>query len=238
MNNLIKTFTQKDGTVAVDGRDLHDFLGVHEKYTQWFDRMITYGFDVNIDFVSFSEKTDKPQGGRPQLNHALTLDMAKELSMIQRTEKGKQARQYFISIDEEHRQNIVPMTKEEKIHLLAQNGDRANQRIRKVEHRQDSIEQDVQELKEDQVISNPEYTALSRRVNQRVSEVAHSFGHVTKEQRGKLFKDINGGIKQIAGVSSRSMLRKKDYQMVMDFINDWEPSTATKTIIRQTSLKL
>ncbi len=104
--------------------------------------------------------------------------------------------------------------------------------------RLDGVENEVKDLKADQVISNPEYTALSRRVNQRVSEVANSFGHVTQQQRGKLFKDINGGVKQIANVSSRTMLRKKHYQMVMDFINDWEPSTATKTIIRQTSLKV
>ncbi|ATU68947.1 phage antirepressor Ant [Levilactobacillus brevis] len=99
MNELIKTFKQKDGTVAVDGRDLHDFLGVNEKYTQWFERMKNYGFNESIDFVGFSEKTDKPQGGRPAVNHAMTLDMAKEVSMIQRTQKGKQARQYFIAME-------------------------------------------------------------------------------------------------------------------------------------------
>lgn len=104
--------------------------------------------------------------------------------------------------------------------------------------RLDEVEGDLKDLKENQVISQPDYNVLSQRVNQRVSEVGHTFGHITQEQRGKLFKDINGGVKQIANVSSRSMLRKKNYQMVMDFINDWEPSTATKTIIRQTSLNL
>ncbi len=104
--------------------------------------------------------------------------------------------------------------------------------------RLDGVEGDLKDLKENQVIANPEYSALSRRVNQRVSEVARSFGHVTQQQRGELFKDINGGVKKIANVSARSMLRKKDYQMVMDYINDWEPSTATKTIIRQMSLDI
>ncbi|MDS1015244.1 antA/AntB antirepressor family protein [Lentilactobacillus buchneri] len=101
MEELIKTFKQKDGSVAVDGRDLHDFLEVDTQYTKWIDRMIEYGFTENVDFTSFSQKSLKPSGGRPQVNHALTLDMAKELSMIQRTKKGKQARQYFISMEKQ-----------------------------------------------------------------------------------------------------------------------------------------
>lgn len=101
MNELIKTFKQKDGSVAVDGRDLHDFLEVKERYNDWFRDMQKYGFTENVDFVGFTEKTTKPQGGRPQTNHALTLDMAKELSMIQRTPKGKRAREYFIHMEKQ-----------------------------------------------------------------------------------------------------------------------------------------
>lgn len=101
MNELIKTVKQSNGSVAVDGRDLHDFLEVDTQYTKWIDRMIEYGFTENVDFTSFSQKSLKPSGGRPQVNHALTLDMAKELSMIQRTKKGKQARQYFISMEKQ-----------------------------------------------------------------------------------------------------------------------------------------
>lgn len=128
-------------------------------------------------------------------------------------------------------QKELALTTKQQIHLLALSEDDQNKRL-------DDVEDDVQDLKENQVIANPEYSALSRRVNQRVSEVARSFGHVTQQQRGELFKDINGGVKKIANVSARSMLRKKDYQMVMDYINDWEPSTATKTIIRQMSLDI
>lgn len=101
MNELIKTFKQNDGSVAVDGRDLHDFLEVKERYNDWFRDMQKYGFTENVDFISFTGKRVKPQGGRPQVNHALTLDMAKELSMIQRTKKGKQARQYFIAMEKQ-----------------------------------------------------------------------------------------------------------------------------------------
>ncbi len=102
MNNLIKVNTNENGEVIVSGRELHEFLESKEPYTQWFDRMIDYGFVENVDYQSFSEKTEKPQGGRPSINHAIKLDMAKELAMIQRTDKGKQARQYFITIEKEY----------------------------------------------------------------------------------------------------------------------------------------
>ncbi|WCE44503.1 Rha family transcriptional regulator [Lactiplantibacillus plantarum] len=137
---------------------------------------------------------------------------------------------YIEAFNSMEEQVKLPTSPREIARLALQANEETNQRL-------DSVEGDVKNLKENQVIPNPEYSALNRRVNQRVSEVAHSYGHITQKQRGELFKDIGSGIKKIANVSARSMLRKKDYQMVMDFINDWEPSTATKTIIRQTSLK-
>lgn len=71
-------------------------------------------------FKGLSQKSEKPQGGRPIQDHALKLDMAKEISMIQRNEKGKQARQYFIEVEKELKQQLLPQTPEQQIALLAQ----------------------------------------------------------------------------------------------------------------------
>ena len=80
---------EDDGRQAVSGRDLHAFLEVATPYKDWFPRMLAYGFTDGEDFGAIlSEST----GGRPGTDHVLTLDMAKELAMIQRTDKGKQAR--------------------------------------------------------------------------------------------------------------------------------------------------
>lgn len=97
MNELIPIQEQGEGKQAVLGRDLHDFLEVKDRYNDWFPRMVAYGFNAGQDFTEFSVK---PNGaGRPRQDHIITLDMAKEISMIQRTEKGKQARQYFIECE-------------------------------------------------------------------------------------------------------------------------------------------
>jgi len=72
-------------------------------------------------------------------------------------------------------------------------------------------------------------------VTHRVHQYA-SIHHIKKENRGPLFKDLNSQIKQVTGARNRSRIKSKDYDMVIQFIDNWEPSTATKTIIEQTSL--
>lgn len=106
MNKLIKVTTNENNERLVSGRELYEFLEVKDNYTDWFKRMIGYGFTENVDFSTLSEKSDKPFGGRPKVNHAVSLDMAKEVSMIQRTEKGKQARQYFVQVEKEYKQQL------------------------------------------------------------------------------------------------------------------------------------
>lgn len=106
MNELVKVTTSENGEQLVSGRELHEYLEVKTQYTKWFDRMKEYGFVENVDFTSFSQKSLKPDGGRPEQDHALKLDMAKEISMIQRTEKGKRARQYFIAIEKKSNKSI------------------------------------------------------------------------------------------------------------------------------------
>ena len=95
MNELIKV-NYENVRPTVSGRELHKALEVKTEYKDWFPRMTEYGFKSGIDFCSIlSEST----GGRPAADHEITLDMAKEISMLQRTEKGKECRQYFIELE-------------------------------------------------------------------------------------------------------------------------------------------
>ena len=86
MDELIKIEVNENQEPVISGRALHEFLEVKTSYKDWFPRMVEYGFTEGTDFCSIlSEST----GGRPATDHAIKLDMAKELAMIQRTEKGK-----------------------------------------------------------------------------------------------------------------------------------------------------
>ena len=137
----------------------------------------------------------------------------------------------FNQMEKEIQQPKLPTSQRELAMLALSANEETNERV-------DVIEKEVADLKDNQKIGADDYRYLSRRVHQRVAEVARGFGKITKEQRGKLYKDINSGIKQITGVGTRSQLREKHYPTVIEYINDWEPSTATKTVVRQMSFDL
>ncbi|WP_440866639.1 antA/AntB antirepressor family protein [Symbiopectobacterium purcellii] len=85
---------------TVNARDLHEFLKVGKDFSNWIkDRIKQYGFVENIDYVVFANSGENPNGGRPSIKYAISIDMAKELSMVERNEKGKEARQYFIQCE-------------------------------------------------------------------------------------------------------------------------------------------
>ncbi|HDZ5593065.1 TPA: phage antirepressor KilAC domain-containing protein [Staphylococcus aureus] len=92
---------KENGEIAISGRELHQALEVSTRYDKWFERMTEYGFENGIDFISQVEKVHGQKRVRTyeQVNHILTLDTAKEIAMIQRSEPGKRARQYFIQVE-------------------------------------------------------------------------------------------------------------------------------------------
>jgi len=95
MNELI-TFNAETQTVSA--RDLHEKLNISTRFNDWFSRMCEYGFSEGTDFYSKMSKTSEA-GGRPSTDYDISIDMAKEICMIQRTPEGKQVRQYLISIE-------------------------------------------------------------------------------------------------------------------------------------------
>ncbi|MGO3006998.1 MAG: antA/AntB antirepressor family protein [Lactococcus cremoris] len=232
MNQLITITQNENNDQVVSGRELHEFLGVKDHYTDWFKDMCKYGFTENFDFITLNELSEKTEGSRLVkrniINHALKLDMAKEISMIQRNEKGKQARQYFIEVEKELKQQLLPLTLDQQIAAIATGYGSVKEELVEVKDR-------VSDLEENAPLSAGEYNYIGSRINQRVAEVARGYGKITREQRGKLFKDINQGVKVVTGVSTRTQLRAKHFDTVVDFTNNWEPSTATKMQLRQMS---
>jgi len=100
-NNQLIPIVEHDGETAVNLRDLHAFLEVSTQFRVWAPRMFGYGFIEGQDYVGIlpTENERQVHGGHNRKDYAVTLDMAKEVSMIQRTDKGKQARQYFIEVE-------------------------------------------------------------------------------------------------------------------------------------------
>lgn len=98
MEGLIKIDFEKQ---TISARELHEKLNIGTQYTKWFERMCEYGFSENSDYKAISQKRLTAQGNETTfIDHEISIQMAKELCMIQRTPEGKQVRQYLIKIEE------------------------------------------------------------------------------------------------------------------------------------------
>lgn len=107
MQTMFNLEEKADGTIAVSGRELHKGLEIETPYKQWLNRMVAYGFEENTDYILVTQKslTNNPRNPYTnQTDHIMTLDMAKEISMIQRSEIGKQIRKYFIEVEKSYKQ--------------------------------------------------------------------------------------------------------------------------------------
>lgn len=95
---------------TVNARDLHAFMGSKQDFSTWIKaRIEQYGFEEEVDYL-VHKIVDKVSGGRPSVDYHLSIDMAKELAMVERNEKGKQARQYFIECERKAKSNVIDIS--------------------------------------------------------------------------------------------------------------------------------
>jgi len=166
LNELINIKTTETGEPTVLGRELHEFLGVTTRYNDWFPRMAEYGFIEGKDFYSFLSKTSET-GGRPSTNHLLTIDMAKEIAMIQRTERGKQARQYFIQVEKDY-------NSPEKIMARA---------LRIAEKELSTLKLDVERMKPKEIFADSVASSHTSILIGELAKILKANGHETGQKR-------------------------------------------------------
>lgn len=108
MKELIKVTANEEGQQLVSGRELHEVLGIKTRFDNWMKRMIEYGFSEEIDFTTIVQKWTTSQGNKTSSkDYILTLEMAKHIAMIQRTEIGMQVRNYFLECEKIAKQKVV-----------------------------------------------------------------------------------------------------------------------------------
>lgn len=107
-NELVPVYETSTGEKVVYGSELYGSLGSKRQYTDWIKgRLKECDAVEKEDYQSFSQNNEKPTGGRPKLEYIIKLDTAKEMAMLERNEKGKQVRRYFITVEEKYNQGIV-----------------------------------------------------------------------------------------------------------------------------------
>ena len=181
MEEIIK-ITEENGRRAVNARDLHQFLGSNRQFADWIkNRIEKYGFVENQDFEVFHNSVKNSNGGRPSTEYALSIEMAKELSMVENNDRGRQARKYFIECEnvakEQHR---IPATYAEALRLAAEQQER-------IEDQQKAIQQSAREivaLSETITEMQPKVSyydkILASRATLTVTQVAQDYGMSAK----------------------------------------------------------
>ena len=102
MENELINVKNEDGKLLVSLRELHEKLGIKTQFTKWAIRMFEYGFEENIDYIPVSQKRLTVQGNETTFtDYIVTIDMAKEICMIQRSDIGREFRKYFIECEKQ-----------------------------------------------------------------------------------------------------------------------------------------
>lgn len=186
---LIKV-TEKNGTKLVSARDLYDFLGLSERFSRFMERNIEYGLIEGVDYTPY--QMVHPLNNQEITDYALTLDASKQISMIQRSEKGKQARQYFIECE---KKLMAPKTPLERHELIFQ-GYLAL--MQQVEEQQEEIGRKAEQIKELAPAASYAKEVLQSVNNWTITTIASELGMTAQKLNQKLhelkiqYKDSDG----------------------------------------------
>lgn len=180
----IKISKSEGGKTVVSARELHAQLKIETPFMKWFSRMCEYGFIKNQDYAEVSDKkVQNPVGGRPSTDYAITIDMAKELCMIQRTPIGKQCRNYFIECERKLKETggfAIPQTYSQALALAAQQAEQ-------IEQQQKQLAAQNQQLTEQKPKVEFYDMAMKSDSTKTVQEVAKTFG-LPNHGRNTIFK--------------------------------------------------
>ena len=220
MTELIKVnYDESTDKPTVSGRDLHEALGVETRYNDWFKRMTEYGFTENEDFYSNLSKTS--DGGRPATDHQLTIPMAKEICMLQRNEKGKQFRKYFISIEEQWNSPEAIMARALKI---------ANHTIEKQKYLIETLDNENKILSSETLYwaDRKLINAIVRRYSGKACDgnFALAWTNFKKELLYKYSINLNSRITKYLNDTG-----KKTKPQTLEMLDDSEVSDALRTIV-------
>lgn len=216
---LIKII-EREGRQLVSGRELHEFLEIRTKYKDWFRRMVEYGFEEEIDFIRVAQKRATNNLKNPVttvIDHAISIDMAKEISMIQRTEKGKIARQYFINCEKKLKE-VKKLSPMELMELQFKVLKEQKEKIAQVENRVDKLEEDMPLFQ----IDCKEIQALVRKKGIEALGGYRSIAYNDNSLRGKVYSDIQQQIRREFGVLRYEAIKRSQLEMAKEIIINYK----------------
>lgn len=202
MNNLIKiNYNTEQPTVSA--RELHERLEIGTEFAKWFSRMCEYGFADKMDYSEVIVKNDdNSKGGRPATDYQISVDMAKQICMIQRSEKGRQYRQYFLDLEKAWN------TPEQ---IFARALKMADRTIDSLKHQNEGLLRDVERMKPKEIFADAVACSQTSILIGDLAKILKQNGIKTGQKR--LFETLRAEGFLIKGGSSKNMPTQKSMEM-------------------------
>lgn len=221
--DVIPVYDTDTGEKVVLGRELHERLKIKTVYADWFKRMCEYGFVEGTDYSVFLKNKKNSMGGRPSMEHVITLDMAKHIAMIQRTPQGMEIRQKLIDLEKNVAVNqFAGASKELQAIFVLDN--------RSMQH-----EKRISALETNMTVDYEQQRALRRAVNRVVVEALGgkaSPAYLDKSTRCKVYSECNKDAQDWFHVNSISNVPRKDFDNAIAYIERWRPCANTVMMIQ------
>lgn len=227
--DVIPVYDTDTGEKVVLGRELHERLKIKDKYTDWMQRMIGYGFSEDTDYYTLRKKPKRQDGAEmpgERIEHIITLDMAKHIAMIQRTPQGMEIRQKLIDLEKNVAVNqFAGLSKELQAILVI------DQRTMKQEQR-------ISVLENTMTIDYNQQRVLKRVVNTVVINAlggTDSPAYKSRSVSQKLFMECNRDIQDWFNVNSRNNVPKKRFDEAVEYIKKWRPCANSVMLVQVTN---
>lgn len=215
-NNLVPVYETSSGEKVVYGSELHGVLEVKSKFADWIkNRLNDCDATENEDFEAFSKILEN--GGRSK-EYIIKLDTAKEMAMLERNDKGKQVRKYFIAVEKKYNRMKVPMTVPEQIQLLTMGSVELTQKV-------DRLDQKIDRLEADLPILGIEIDKITCAVKKKGVECLGGKGseaYADRSLRGKVYSDIYSELKRQFGVTTYKAIKRSQCSDAVEIIGQYK----------------
>lgn len=225
-NDLVPVYLTNAGEKVVDGRELHKVLQSKQDFSTWIKARLKECDAVeNADYGLLHNFVEQVSGAKHRIDYIIKLATAKEMAMLERNDKGKQVRRYFISIEEKYKENGVPKTIPGQIQLLAKGYVELEQKV-------NTVEQKVVNLENNMTLDYGQQRVLEDTVNKTVIDVLGGKGSNAYVQIGKkVFAECNRDLKHYFNVNARNNVPKKRFDEAVEYAKNWKPCTNTMMMI-------
>lgn len=226
-NDLVPVYETSTGEKVVYGSELHEVLEVKSNYRDWIrNRLNDCEAVENEDFEA--AKILAPSGQNKK-DHIIKLDTAKEMAMLERNEKGKQVRRYFIQIEKKYKENPLDNLSTELKAVIV------------VDKRVTQVEQRIEKLENNMTVSHEQIQTIKNRVNKKITDILGGYesnAYNDKHLRGKVYSRFNKDYCDYFRINARANTLASKFEGALSYIDMWIPDTNLQLQIKYCNAQL